>query len=109
MKISKNIIKERSHTHGKFEDNAHLTAEMVALLRCSRNWHRLNDAQELAIRMVCHKLARALSGNHLEVDHYKDIAGYAELIVNNIKNDRDNITLDELCRDLIKGGYDAEI
>jgi ferredoxin-fold anticodon binding domain-containing protein len=32
-----------------------------------------------ALFMIAVKIARILQGNHLEPDHYKDIAGYAIL------------------------------
>jgi hypothetical protein len=32
-----------------------------------------------ALEMICTKIARILSGNPNDPDHWKDIAGYAEL------------------------------
>jgi hypothetical protein len=49
-----------------------------------KNWNELDDIQREALQMIASKIARILSGNHAEIDHWKDIAGYANLAVREI-------------------------
>ena len=49
-------------------------------MRRGVNWKSLDDMQRETLEMVATKIGRILSGNPHEVDHWKDIAGYAQLI-----------------------------
>lgn len=80
------ILAERATQHGDIRDNAHFT---LGLLEMMENvgatgfdgWSTLTREQKLCLLMIQHKVGRILSGNAYEVDHWKDIAGYATLIV----------------------------
>ena len=74
------ILAERQKTHGDFYDVAMVAQELKDVLRRGKNWKMLDDAQREALEMVATKIARILSGNPHEPDHWKDIAGYATLI-----------------------------
>ena len=76
------ILAERQKTHGDFYDVAMVAQELKDVLRRGKNWKMLDDAQREALEMVATKIARILSGNPHEVDHYRDGAGYFQLIVN---------------------------
>lgn len=73
------ILSDREKTHGNFGDVALLDQSLKALLYSSRNWEKLDDEHKLALEMVAHKISRILCGNPKEEDHWRDIAGYAEL------------------------------
>lgn len=73
-------LQERESTHGRFEDNAALTEELMKLIRGSNNWQHIPPIFKVALFMICHKIARALSGDFQFDDHWKDIQGYAKLI-----------------------------
>ena len=76
------ILAERQKTHGDFYDVAMVAQELKDVLRRGKNWKMLDAAQREALEMVATKIARILSGNPHEVDHYRDGAGYFQLIVN---------------------------
>ena len=76
------ILAERQKTHGDFYDVAMVAQELKDVLRRGKNWKMLDDAQREALEMIATKIARILSGNPHEVDHYRDGAGYFQLIVN---------------------------
>ena len=76
------ILAERQKTHGDFYNVAMVAQELKDVLRRGKNWKMLDDAQREALEMVATKIARILSGNPHEVDHYRDGAGYFQLIVN---------------------------
>lgn len=79
------VLQQRFSTHGRFSDNARLTEQIMDVLRSSPNWDSCDPCVKVATFMIIHKLARALSGSVLFDDHWKDIAGYATLIVDSIQ------------------------
>ena len=73
------VLTEREKTHGDFRDVAKLDQELKMLIYMSKNWQSLSDEHRVSLDMICHKISRILSGNPNEDDHWRDIAGYAEL------------------------------
>lgn len=69
------ILVAREKTHGNFHKNAEIWIKLQNTAYSSN----FNPAQLLALNMIYLKLARMLSGNCMEEEHWKDIAGYAEL------------------------------
>jgi hypothetical protein len=45
------------------------------------NWALLSASQKEALEMIAHKIGRILNGDPNYDDSWRDIAGYAELIV----------------------------
>lgn len=79
------ILNERGSVYGSFFDNAYVTQNLVNVMRNhSDNYDNLSDVQKEAIHMICHKLARATNGVDDHVDNWKDIAGYAQLVVDDL-------------------------
>lgn len=76
------ILTEREKTHGDFYDVASMAQALKDAMRRGKNWKVLDDTQREALEMMASKIGRILSGNPHEVDHWRDIAGYAQLIVN---------------------------
>lgn len=74
------IIDERQKTHGDFYRVAGTAQELKDVLRRGKNWKTLDDTQRETLEMIATKIARILSGDPHEVDHWRDIAGYAALI-----------------------------
>ena len=76
------ILNERQKTHGDYYDTAAYAQQLKEVLRQGKNWTLLDDAQRETLEMAATKIGRILSGNPHEVDHWVDIAGYFQLIVN---------------------------
>lgn len=69
------VLVEREKTHGDFRHVANIAQE---LKRCL-DFDGLDNRQREALDMICTKIARICSGNPKEKEHWKDIAGYANL------------------------------
>lgn len=69
----------REKTHGDFRNNASVAQELRAVFRAAVKWHELPSVQREALDNIATKLSRILGGNYDHVDHWDDIAGYAEL------------------------------
>lgn len=80
----KETLNERGGTHGRFEHNSQYSQSFKRLIRQTRNYGLFSDLQQEALDMICHKLSRICAGDPNYDDHWRDIAGYAQLVVDNI-------------------------
>lgn len=87
MSKTEDILKERGKTYGDFVDFSDVSVELrrTILQGLYAAGVKLSHAQEEAIFMICHKIARIVNGNPDHVDSWQDIAGYAELAVRSIE------------------------
>lgn len=76
-----NLLTEREKTHGPFMTVASKAQQIKDAMQGGKNWEELDDIQREALQMIASKIGRILAGNHDEVDHWRDVAGYAELVV----------------------------
>lgn len=74
-------LQARQHTHGSFSVNSQLSQTLKQTVAQSTNYPLLTDYEKEAIEMICHKISRILSGNPHFMDSWRDIAGYASLVV----------------------------
>jgi hypothetical protein len=74
------ILDERKSTHGDFADVAAMGQMTKATWKNGKNWSALTLTQREGLEMIAHKVARILSGNPDEPDHWDDIAGYAKCV-----------------------------
>ena len=79
-------LSDRERTHGLFKDTATTSQSIRTEFHASKNWEKLSDVQREALEMLAVKLARVLNGNFNHKDHWDDIAGYAQLASESIKN-----------------------
>ena len=80
------ILKERPSKHGEFAENSRATWEIMRTLQQERNWPTLSDQQRHSLYMIAHKMARIAAGDPAETDHWDDIAGYATLVADRLRN-----------------------
>jgi hypothetical protein len=83
------LLDERGRTHGNWIDNARISQSTKELWRKEEGWKRLSNGQREALEMIAHKIARVLSGDPNYVDHWADVAGYAELVVKQVDGGRE--------------------
>lgn len=72
------ILDEREKTHGNYSNVAMISQNFKNLLRCGQS--PLTHVQRESLELICMKIARIVCGDPNEMDHWRDIAGYAELI-----------------------------
>jgi hypothetical protein len=82
----KDILKERGGTHGRWVDQAR-TSETLwrVMLSTDKDY---SDSQRQALHMIATKLGRIICGDENEVDHWRDLAGYATLVADNMEPER---------------------
>ena len=92
-----NLLNEREKTHGKFGEVARVSRELkdsFGIVQLT-----LPPIHREALDMICTKMARIVCGDHNEHDHWRDIVGYAQLVLNNLDKNtasRANVTIMEM-------------
>lgn len=75
------LIAERGSRYGKFADGAEIMRDLKHVMHKVDGWNNLTASQKEALDMIQHKIGRILNGDPTYDDSWKDIAGYATLIV----------------------------
>lgn len=92
MKDLEEILKERGKEYGSFDGHASITQsiERILLNSVDGRLHSLGnpvvaDTVREGMHMIAHKLARLVNGNPLNIDSWRDIAGYASVTADMIE------------------------
>lgn len=81
------LITERGSRYGKFKDGAEIMRSLKRVMHDTEGWGNLTASQKEALDMIQHKIGRILNGDPTYDDSWKDIAGYATLIVNELNGE----------------------
>jgi hypothetical protein len=81
------LLAERSKTHGDYMMHAEITQDLKRVMRhhTADLDRRLDDDMQETLDMIAHKIGRIIAGNPAEPDHWRDIAGYAQLVANRLE------------------------
>lgn len=79
-----NTVTQRGERYGLFADGAVIMQDLKAVMRATPGWERLTPSQREALEMIQHKIGRVLNGDPTYDDNWRDIAGYATLILNEL-------------------------
>lgn len=81
------LLTNRGHTYGKFKDRAAVTQDIKRAM--ARHAHAINktfsDSQWQALEMIAEKMGRIVNGDPSYVDNWRDIAGYAQLVADELQ------------------------
>lgn len=81
------ILEERGKTHGEFRDNTEIAQALKSIIEADPSWPDMPSYQRESLHMICHKIARIIAGNSNFIDHWADIAGYAELVIKELQRE----------------------
>lgn len=79
---TKKTLNDRGESYGQFDCYAHIYANLQVSVG---NKKRMPEVQRAALDMILSKIARIVNGDALYIDSWRDIAGYAELSVQELK------------------------
>lgn len=74
-------IPDRQKTHGHWELQSIMDEAIMQTFHAAPNFSRLTPSQKSALRMISTKLSRILVGDANHQDHWADIAGYCERVI----------------------------
>lgn len=85
-------LKERGKRYGEFSSHAMITQCLKEVMQnhvddCITNWNTLSVDKREALEMIAHKIGRILNGDPNYKDSWVDIAGYAKLVADTLKDD----------------------
>lgn len=82
------ILAERGTRYGVFANHAFIAQELKAIMQDTNNWklHNLTPDMKEALEMIQHKIGRILNGDPNYKDSWVDIAGYATLVAETLKD-----------------------
>ena len=85
------LLAERGKTHGDYEVHALITQDLkrVVTHHVADLDRKLDDDMAETLDMIAHKIGRIIAGNPAEPDHWRDIAGYAQLVANRLERTND--------------------
>jgi len=75
------LLRDRNRTHGAFKDNAHISQAFKKIAQASPGWNKMSETQRECFDQCCLKWSRILSGKADERQHWEDLVGYPQLIV----------------------------
>lgn len=74
-------IEERGSRYGDFADNAATSQSLKDIIYNGACAHRLKPHHAEALDNICQKLARIVNGDPTYDDNWRDIIGYATLVM----------------------------
>lgn len=80
-------LDEREKTHGLFATHADISQGLMQVCERAGYKTKLSWPQCEALEMILHKIARIINGNPDHHDHWHDIAGYAQLIADMLRDE----------------------
>ena len=94
MNILANILKEKQNESVRAKKKIYGTFNNIAITSQKiKDMYYIDNAQENdsvineAFEMIAHKLARIINGSSRYIDNWRDIAGYAQLVVEYLENE----------------------
>lgn len=82
-----NTLEERGARYGTFVGHAEVTVGLKSLIQehLMKRDKILDDDQQEALDMICHKIGRIINGDQHYADSWIDIAGYAKLVADRLE------------------------
>lgn len=81
----KKILEEREKTHGDYENVATTAQEIKDAIHIGVTYYKAPSIMKESLDLFATKMARIVNGNFENLDHWEDIIGYAQLVVNTLK------------------------
>jgi hypothetical protein len=87
LKSTDETLRVRGARYGRFSEVADTHTMLLQALRLEEPGVINTASQYVSINMICQKLARIVNGDPNYDDNWRDIAGYAELIVKQLNGE----------------------
>lgn len=82
---TRELLNEREARYGNFKDHSYIAQNIKEAMICTANWPHLSCSQRESLEMIAHKIARIMNGDVNYADNWVDIAGYAQLIADELE------------------------
>jgi len=79
---------ERGSRYGSFRTHAIYAEAFNGIFSGSPNWHEMKPDAKESLRIIANKIGRILNGDPEYDDNWRDIAGYATLVLQRIEDEQ---------------------
>lgn len=79
------VLTERGNRYGSFIGHSQISQRIKNAIVSGESWEGMTDSQKEALDMIAHKIARIVNGDPNYDDSWVDIIGYAQLVVNELR------------------------
>lgn len=79
------LLDTREATHGDYRETAAHAQALKFVMHEAPGWKKLSAVQAESLHLIATKIARILSGDPNQKDHWDDLAGYARLVSERLK------------------------
>ena len=83
------LLAERETRYGAFRTHSEIAQGIKRAMQgehVTTHWYSLEPYQIESLELIAHKIARILNGDPNYADNWVDIAGYAQLVANELEN-----------------------
>lgn len=82
------ILDAREARYGGFRNNSKVSQAIKSSMKSGLGWDKLLPTQQESLDQIASKISRIVSGGDTSyTDSWKDISGYAELVVKELSNE----------------------
>lgn len=92
-------LEDRGTKYGDWKNHAQISQDIQNAIikgwfnRCDgQDWNEVPAYMSEALTMIAQKIGRIINGDPYYDDSWQDIAGYATLVVNQLKKEQENAT-----------------
>ena len=86
-----NILDERGNRYGDFSSNATTTQLIKQAINLGDTTYKLSFYQRESFELIAVKISRIVNGDANYMDSWIDIVGYAQLVIDKLQRDKDEI------------------
>ena len=79
QQFSKSLLIDRNNTHGEWKIQSRIHHNIIEILNSTPNYSDMSPPQKMALHGIAMKMSRIVCGDQHLKDHWLDIAGYANL------------------------------
>lgn len=90
----RDTLLERGLRYGLFENHAKYAEGLIQVFERSPQWGEMKPDAKQALRTIADKIARILNGLPDYDDNWRDIAGYATLVLDRIERELEKAAAD---------------
>lgn len=86
LSVEQTLI-QRGNRYGDFSEHAEISQQLKEVIYSHMSMEGVKPYMRESMEMICHKLARIANGDPYYDDSWRDIAGYAQLVVDELNKD----------------------
>lgn len=102
------LLEQRGQNYGDFSGQASISQGLKDVARNGVQYDSLKPFQKESVEMILHKIARIVNGNPNYIDSWRDIIGYAQLVVDEL-NQTEGATDSKIVKVVVKNGKMEEL